>query len=126
MLYTALKHLHVLTVGITLALFLWRGLLMLNDSEGRQAGWLRVVPHLNDTLLLTTAIAMILVGGLSLTDNPWLLAKIVGLLAYIGLGTVALKRGRTRSIRLKAFIAALGFFAYLLAVAISKQPIPGA
>lgn len=126
MLYTALKHLHVLTVGITLALFLWRGLLMLNDSEGRQAGWLRVVPHLNDTLLLTAAIAMILVGGLSLTDNPWLLAKIVGLLAYIGLGTVALKRGRTRSIRLKAFIAALGVFAYLLAVAISKQPIPGA
>jgi uncharacterized membrane protein SirB2 len=53
------------------------------------------------------------------------MAKIIGLLAYIGLGTVALKRGRTKAIRVKALVAALGVFAYIIAVAVTKQVMPG-
>jgi uncharacterized membrane protein SirB2 len=44
---------------------------------------------------------------------------------HIGLGTVALKRGKTKSARIWALIAALGVFAYIMAVAITKQVIPG-
>jgi uncharacterized membrane protein SirB2 len=125
MTYTALKHLHALTVVITLALFLLRGFWMLVDSPRLQAHWLRIVPHGNDTLLLFAAIAMLGVGGLNPLQNPWIMAKIIGLLAYIALGTVALKRGRTKAIRVKALIAALGVFAYIVAVALTKQVIPG-
>jgi len=124
--YAALKHLHAATVAITLALFLLRGYWMLKESPRLQARWVRIAPHSNDTLLLLSAIGMLVVGGLNPLDHPWITAKILGLLAYIGLGTVALKRGRTRALRIKAFVAALGVFAYIVAVALTKQAIPGA
>lgn len=125
MTYTVLKHLHALTVVITLALFLLRAVWMLLDSPRLQARWLKIVPHVNDTALLAAAIAMLVVGGLNPLEHPWILAKIIGLLAYIGLGTVALKRGRSKATRIKALIAALGVFAYLIAVAVTKQVVPG-
>lgn len=123
--YAILRGLHIGTVHATLILFLLRGFWMLRDSPRLQDRWIRVVPHVNDTLLLFAAIAMLVVGGLNPVEQPWLLAKIVGLLAYIGLGTVALKRGRSKAIRVKALIAALGIFGYIMAVAITKQVIPG-
>jgi len=125
MAYSALKHLHLLTVAITLALFLLRGFWMLTDSPRLQARWLRIVPHTNDTVLLAAAIGMLVVGGLNPLRQPWILAKIVGLLAYIGLGTVALKRGKTKAIRVAALIAALAVVAWIIAVALTKQVIPG-
>ena len=125
MAYTALKHLHMLTVVITLTLFLLRGFWMLADSPRPQARWLRIVPHTNDALLLFAAIAMLVVGGLNPLQHPWIMTKIVGLLAYIGLGTLALKHGKTKATRVKALIAALGVFAWIVAVAVTKQVIPG-
>ncbi len=123
--YPLLRSLHIATVYLTLMLFLLRGVWMLTESPRLQARWVRIVPHINDSLLLLAAIAMLVTSGLNPLQQPWLLAKIIGLLAYIGLGTVALKRGRTKAIRIKALIAALGMFAYILAVAITKQVIPG-
>lgn len=122
---TLLRLLHTGTVYVTLALFLLRGGWMLMDSPRLGRRWVRVLPHVNDTLLLAAAIGMLMVAGIDPLDQPWIVAKIVGLLAYIGLGTVALKRGRTKAVRVKAFIAALGVFAYILAVAVTKQVVPG-
>lgn len=123
--YAVLRSLHIGTVHATLVLFLLRAYWMVTDSPKLHDRWVRVVPHVNDTLLLGAAVAMLVVGGLNPLQHPWLAAKIVGLLAYIGLGTVALKRGRTKAIRIKALIAALGVFAYIVAVAITKQVVPG-
>jgi uncharacterized membrane protein SirB2 len=123
--YPLLRTLHIATVYLTLILFLLRGFWMLVDSPRLDARWARIVPHINDSLLLFAAISMLVVAGLNPLEQPWLLAKILGLLAYIGLGTLALKRGKTKAIRIKALIAALGVFGYILAVAITKQVIPG-
>lgn len=123
--YAVLRGLHIGTVHATLVLFLLRAFWMLTDSPRLHDRWIRVVPHVNDSLLLFAAIAMLVVAGLNPLEQPWLLAKIVGLLAYIGLGTLALKRGKTKAARIKALVAALAVFAYIAAVAISKQVIPG-
>lgn len=123
--YSLLRGVHAVTVVITLLLFLLRGFWMMRESPRLTARWVRVAPHLNDTVLLAAAVAMLVVGGLNPFQQPWLLAKIVGLLAYIGLGTLALKRGRSKAVRVKAFIAALGVFAYIVAVAVTKQVVPG-
>ena len=56
--------------------------------------------------------------------HGWLTAKVFGLIAYIVLGTIALKRGRTPGIRTAAFCGALLVFAYIVAVAMSKSPVP--
>ncbi|MDD5364590.1 MAG: SirB2 family protein [Gallionellaceae bacterium] len=125
MAYTLLKLIHVGTVYITFGLFLVRGIWMLLDSPRLQDRWVKVVPHLNDTLLLTAAIAMLVVGGLNPISHPWLLVKIIGLLLYIWLGTMALKRGRTKGQRTLYFVAALATIGYIIAVAVTKQVIPG-
>jgi len=122
--YLLLRQLHIATVHLSLSLFLLRAFWMLRDSPRLSARWTRVVPHINDTLLLSSAIAMLFVAHINPLDTPWLIAKIGGLLAYIGLGSLALKRGRSKTLRIKALIAALGVFAYIVSVAITKQPIP--
>lgn len=123
--YSLLRTLHIATVHLTLVLFLVRGFWMLTDSSLLKARWVKVLPHVNDSLLLFAAIAMLVVGGLNPLEQPWLLAKIIGLLAYIALGTVALKRGKTKAIRVQAMIAALAVFGYIVAAAITKQALPG-
>ncbi len=123
--YSLLRAVHVVTVYLTLFLFLLRAFWMLRESPRLNARWVRVLPHVNDSALLLAAVAMLVVAGLNPLQQPWLLAKIVGLLAYIGLGTIALKRGRTRALRIKALIAALGMFGYIIAVAVTKQVVPG-
>lgn len=120
MTYTVLKHLHLLTIAITLPLFILRAYWSMTGSQHLHARWVRVAPHSNDAILLFAAIGMLVVGGLNPLEQPWLMAKIIGLLVYIGLGSVALKRGNT-----PALIAALLTFAYIVAVAIAKQPLLG-
>jgi uncharacterized membrane protein SirB2 len=107
-------------VAITLLLFLLRGFWMLDDSPALRRRWVKIVPHVNDTILLAAALYMAALIGL----QPWIGAKIAGLLLYIGLGTVALKRGRTKAVRASAFAAALAAFAYVVAVALTKRVLP--
>ena len=125
MAYGLLKLLHIGTVYVTLTLFLVRGAWMLVDSPRLQRRWVKVVPHINDTLLLTAAIGMLIVGHLNPLTHPWLLVKIGGLLLYIYLGTMALKRGKTKVQRTLYFVAALATIGYIISVALTKQIIPG-
>lgn len=120
MTYTVLKHLHLLAIAVTLPLFLLRAYWSMTGSPRLQARWVRVAPHSNDAILLFAAIGMLVVGDLNPLEQPWLLAKITGLLLYIGLGHVAMKRGNT-----PALIAALLSFAYIVTVALTKQVLPG-
>lgn len=124
MTYALLKHIHLTTIVITLALFLLRGAWRLTDSPMLQKKWVKIVPHTNDAILLVAAIGMLIVAQLNPLEHGWLMAKIIALLAYIVLGTIALKRGKTPLQRNLAFIGALAVFGYMLAVAVSKQAWP--
>lgn len=123
--YFALKHLHITCVALSGLGFLWRGGLMMAGSSKLQALPARVLPHVVDTLLLTSAIALAWQSSQYPFVQGWLTAKLLGLIAYIGLGTMALKRGRTPAIRARFFAAALLVFGYIVAVAVTKTPVPG-
>ena len=56
--YSLLKQLHLATIGITLALFVLRGFWMVTHSPRLQARWVRIVPHINDTVLLASGISL--------------------------------------------------------------------
>jgi len=86
--------------------------------------WVRVLPHVVDTVLLASAIALAVISGQYPLTQGWLTAKVLGLLAYIVLGTIALKRGRTPAIRITAFSGALLVFFYIAAVAMTKSVLP--
>ena len=124
MTYLALNNLHLATLTITLALFLLRGAWMMADSPRLQARWVRIVPHVNDTLLLISGIALaVLIQQYPLVDG-WLTAKLLALIVYIVLGTFALKRGKTKAQRITAWFAALLTFGYMVAVALAHDPLP--
>ena len=124
MAYLVLKNLHLATIALTLALFVLRGAWMMAESPRLQARWVRVVPHVNDTLLLASGIALAVLIEQYPLVHSWLTAKFFALIAYIVLGTIALKRGKTKSQRIAAWIAALLVFGYMAAVARAHDPLP--
>ncbi len=122
--YLLLKHLHMTCAALSGALFLLRGLWMLQDSPRLGQRWVRTLPHLIDTVLLASAVTLAVWSAQYPLSQPWLTAKVGALLLYIVLGSVALKRGRSKGIRAAAFLAALATFAYIVSVALSKNPLP--
>ena len=120
--YLVAKSIHVGCVVVSLVGFGARGLLMLSGSRWLSARFVRVAPHVVDTLLLASALWLAWLLGQYPFVQPWLTAKVLGLLAYIGFGTVALRRGRSRPLRVAALAAALAAAGYVVAVAISRDP----
>lgn len=120
--YDLLFAVHVTCVTASIAFFVVRGGWMLAGSERLQQRWVRIVPHVVDTALLASAIGLFVLIGNVPGTHAWLAAKVVGLVAYIVLGTIALKRGRTQGIRLAAFVGAIAVFAYIASVAVTKSP----
>jgi len=120
--YPLLKQIHLLTVALTLALFLLRGWWMLRDSPRLHQRWVRIVPHVNDTVLLASALGLMVIVHQYPFVHDWLTAKVVALVVYIVLGSIALKRGRTKRTRTIAFIGALAAFAYIVASALTRSP----
>ena len=120
--YPLLKQIHLATVALTLALFLLRGWWMLTTPQRLQRRWVRVVPHVVDTLLLASALGLMLILRQYPFVHGWLTAKVLALIAYIVLGTIALKRGRTRRVRATAFAAALAVVGYIVTTALAHHP----
>jgi uncharacterized membrane protein SirB2 len=120
--YLVAKSIHVGCVVVSLAGFGARGLLMLAGSRWLSARFVRVAPHVVDSLLLASALWLAWLLGQYPFVQAWLTAKVLGLLAYIGFGTVALRRGRSRPVRVAALAAALAAAAYVVAVALTRDP----
>ncbi|MDX1398476.1 MAG: SirB2 family protein [Oceanospirillum sp.] len=121
--YAAFKHIHLLTVALSLGLFTLRGVWMLLDSDKLQKRWVKIVPHIIDTLLLVSAIGLMFQIQQYPFSDGWLTAKLLGLIAYIVIGTIALKRGKTKGTRVIALVAAFGVIAYIVGVAIRHNAL---
>ena len=119
-----LKTVHITCVVGSYTLFMLRGIWSLNGSPIMRQRWVRIVPHVVDTLLLASAIAL----AFGIEQYPfvdaWLTAKVIALLLYIALGSVAFRFGRSKSVRVSAWLAAQAVFVYIVLVAISHQPVP--
>jgi uncharacterized membrane protein SirB2 len=120
--YLVAKSIHVGCVVVSLAGFGLRGLLMLAGSPWLSARFVRIAPHVVDTLLLASALWLAWLLGQYPFVHAWLTAKVLGLLTYIGLGTVALRRGRSRPVRVAALLGAIGAAAYVVVVALTRDP----
>ena len=120
--YAAIKLVHVSAAALSISLFALRGTWMLHSPQRLAQRWVRIAPHVIDTILLASALWLAWQLGADGTRG-WLWAKVIALCAYIALGTVALKRGRTRRARIVAFAAALATFGYIVSVAVTKSPL---
>lgn len=123
MTYLLLRNVHIACVTLSGVGFVLRGGLMLAASPLLTRRCLRIVPHLVDTLLLASAIALAVLSGQYPIAQGWLSAKLVALLAYIACGTMALKRGRTRSVRAAFFVSAIALYGYIVSVAMTRNAL---
>lgn len=120
MTYLSIKHLHATAAIVSIVFFIIRAFWSVNGSRLLQSGFARIAPHIIDTILLLAGLYLASVIG---WHQPWIAAKIVGLVLYIGIGTVAIKRGKTPTSRAVAAVVAVLIFAYIVGVAITKQPL---
>src|SRR5512147_986113 len=121
--YLILKMVHAGSAVLSIAGFIVRGALMLRESPLLAARFVRIAPHVVDTILLASALWLAWLIGQYPFVHGWLTAKVIGLLAYIVLGSVALKRGRTRGVRVAAFGLALATALYIVSVAVTRDPL---
>ena len=124
-LYPQMKVAHVAAVIASGSLFLLRGLVLQAGERGRwaMAAPLRYLSYGIDTALLAAALVLVMILPAAVYANGWLAAKLALLVAYVGLGTCALKRGRTRRTRLACFVAALAVYGSMLVIARTHDPL---
>ncbi len=124
--YAVLKFVHEGSAAASYTLFFLRGIWLLRGSAIMQQRWVKISPHVVDTVLLASAIALAVQLGISPLHAPWLAAKIIALLVYVGLGFVAMRYARTHAARLTVWLVAQVVFFYIVAVALTKTPLPWA
>ena len=117
----AIKTIHLTCVALSFSGFFIRGIWMLQGSVKLKQRWVKITPHIVDTLLLASAVMLAVQWRLSPLEHAWLMAKIIGLLVYIGAGMVALRFGRSRNVRLTAWVFGLLTFLYIVSVALTKS-----
>ena len=123
MLYPFIKYMHVACVTLSIAGFCFRGGLLLKKSALVERRCMRILPHVNDALLLAAGIALTLLIGQYPFVDAWLTAKFCGLVIYIILGSLALKAGRGGRLRVTAGLLAVIVFGWIVSVALTKHPL---
>jgi uncharacterized membrane protein SirB2 len=121
--YLTVKYIHVISVILSLAGFFLRGILMMRDSPLLAVPWVRVVPHVNDTVLLVAALSLAALSGQYPFVVDWVTAKVLGVIAYIILGSLALRDASTRRMRIVCWLASLAVFGWIVSVALTRQPL---
>jgi uncharacterized membrane protein SirB2 len=120
--FLPLRALHMTCTGLSIAGFVLRWIWMLTNSHLLHARATKIVPHIVDTVLLLSAIALVTIIGFN-ANAAWLSAKIAGLIVYIVLGTFALKRARTKGARTAFGVLAIIVFAFIASVARTHDPL---
>jgi uncharacterized membrane protein SirB2 len=121
--FSLLVNLHVTTAMISVLLFIGRGIWIMRNEHRARPRWMTWLPHVNDTILFILGIILMLTIHQYPLTHSWLTAKITALLIYILLGMVVMKWAKNNYTRFIAWLAALGVFAYMVGVAITKQPL---
>jgi len=122
-LYETIKIIHITTAVLSFCGFVLRGVWMMQSSLRLQSIGVKIVPHINDTILLVSATVLMVLSLQYPISTAWINAKLIALLVYIILGTIALKRGKTIATRIIAWVLAILVFIYILGVANSKKPM---
>jgi uncharacterized membrane protein SirB2 len=121
--FVLVKYVHVLSVVLSVTGFFLRGLLMMRDSPLLNARWMKIVPHINDTVLLVAALALAAMSGQYPFVTDWVTAKVFGVIAYIILGALALREASSRTMRIACWMASLATFCWIVSVALTRQPL---
>lgn len=121
--YLQIKAVHVAMVIASGLLFALRGAAVLAGARWAMAAPLRYLSYTIDTTLLTAALMLLTALKLNPFAVPWLAVKLTLLVVYVVLGSLALKRARSRRSRAAFYVAALATFGFMYFVARAHHPL---
>ena len=114
------KLIHMSTAFISISLFMLRGFWVYRESTMMNKKWVKIVPHINDTILLITAVILTFATQQYPFVDSWLTAKFTALIIYIILGMFALKRAKELKNKAIFFALSLLMFSYIVGVALTR------
>jgi len=118
--YLVVKKIHMSAAVLSFLGFLLRGYWMMMGSKLLNAKPTKVLPHIIDTVLLGSAIYLVFASQMYPFVVNWITAKVILLIAYILLGTVALKRGKTKKVKIGAFVVSVLIICAIFGIASAK------
>lgn len=121
--YMMAKHLHLTAVGLSILFFVFRFIWSQFDATALNKKWVKILPHIIDTVLLASAIWLCFILSQYPFVNAWLTFKVLGVVLYIVFGLFALKKAKTRLSKWGFFVAALVVLMATAMVAVTKQPL---
>lgn len=116
-----IKIFHLTFVLLSISSFVGRVILAENHPAILEQKWMKIGPHIINSLLLLTGFILVFQGQWLSGEYGWIIAKIIALLGYVGLGIVAIKSQGT--LRWQAFAGAVACFIYIVIVAVSKHAL---
>jgi len=122
MLYHLVLSVHILTVFISISLFLLRSVWAFKRDARLQLRWVKILPHINDTFLLSAGITLAILTQQNPLEQTWLAVKIAALIIYILLGMMVLKGSKVQSTKVVYLFLSVCCFIYIVLVAITKSP----
>jgi uncharacterized membrane protein SirB2 len=120
--YALVKYVHLFSAALSLTGFFVRGLLTIRASPLMKARWIKVLPHINDTILLVAALSLAVMSDQYPFVAGWVTAKVLGVIVYIILGSLALRDGSSPGTRAACWLAAMVVFGWIVSVALTRQP----
>ncbi len=122
--FAVTKTVHLVTVITSLSFFVLRAVWMVRAAARLNAAWVRIAPHVIDTGLLASGVLLVVETG-RYPLPAWLIAKLIGLLCYIALGSLALRRAPTLTLRVASLAGALVAACYVVLVALTRSVLLG-
>ncbi len=121
--YMMAKHLHLTAVALSILFFVFRFIWSQFDAQALSKKWVKILPHVIDTILLASAIWLCVILSQYPFANAWLTFKLIGVVLYIVFGLFALKKAKSTIGRWVFFVAALAVLMATAMVAVTKQPL---
>lgn len=121
--YTIAKNIHLGAIALSFTLFAIRFVLTLKQSQMLQKKWLKITPHIADTLLILSAIWLCIGVSLYPLSSDWATSKLIGLVLYVLSVGFALKWARNNVMRFVGFAGAVAWLLVTSSLAITKDTL---
>jgi uncharacterized membrane protein SirB2 len=119
--FLLLKYIHILSIAASFALLFIRGVWLLQSYPPAQERWVRILPHIVDSVLLLSALGMLHVHAAA-GSGDWMSVKL-GLIAIYAAALVYLAKLARNLLQKSAawFLASLTFL-FIASVSVLHDP----
>ena len=115
------KHLHMTLAVISIALFTLRFAWLMLNSEQLKRKWVKITPHVIDTLLLVLGVMMAVKLAINPVEQLWLGEKLIAVVAYIFTAMYTLKFARNKTMQIFGYLGAMGWVILVVRIAMTKE-----